>query len=137
MSAASEQAAGLEGDNVLDLRGNRGIVDEAKAKELLSVVAEGNTAFDTVVLSTRSITPAASRVVAEELAKLPLRRAIFADCISGIPEKDAFETLSGLCAALKGKVRSAPWQRRWRELIADLAPHFPPVCGTRTWRSWT
>lgn len=137
MSAASEQAADLEGDNVLDLRGSRGIVDEAKAKELMSAVAERQTAFDTAVLSTRSITPPASCIVAEELAKLPLRRAIFSDCISGIPEKDAFETLNVLCAALKGKVRPARPATAHTVACCRLFTFLPPLRGARTWRSWT
>jgi Ran GTPase-activating protein 1 len=88
----------------LDLRGPRGALTEAHARELVAPVMDGsNVGFERVVLSTWAFSEASAAVVGEALRRLPrLRSLVAADIIAGRPEAQGLAVYRALGAALRG-----------------------------------
>ena len=90
--------------STLDLRGPRGALTEARARELVAPVLDGGaTHFERVILSTWAFSEASARVVGEALRRLPrLRSLVAADIIAGRPEAEGLAVYRALGGALRG-----------------------------------
>eukprot|EP01029_Cantina_marsupialis_P029777 TRINITY_DN782185_c0_g1_i1.p1 TRINITY_DN782185_c0_g1~~TRINITY_DN782185_c0_g1_i1.p1 ORF type:complete len:426 (-),score=183.79 TRINITY_DN782185_c0_g1_i1:143-1399(-) len=88
-----------------DVRGERGLIDAEKAKELVKpILEEGNVDYEKIILSSRTYSPEAAEVIGSALNKLEgLKIVDLSDIISGIPMDAANATLKTISDAIKDK----------------------------------